>query len=267
MTSQVQERTNIFGISLDRLDQAGAIKRILSWCAQGLRGHVVTVNLDFLVKARTDPVFAKAINDADLSLADGMPLVWASHISGMSLPGRVTGADLIIPLCKEAAKTGRSVFLIGSTFEILAAAARKLVAHAPRLEIAGVYAPAFGFSALGPNTELEDFVTAVRPDILFVALGAPKQEIWARYARDHLPVHAVLGIGAGLDFIAGAHARAPQWLQRLGLEWLYRFLSEPRRLGMRYAACGILLPRLMLGEVAHACRRRLGLKMKKTCAL
>ncbi len=113
MTSQVQERANIFGIALDRLDQAGAIKRILSWCAQGLRGHVVTVNLDFLVKARTDPVFARVISDADLSLADGMPLVWASHISGMSLPERVTGADLIVPLCKEAAKAGRSVFFDG----------------------------------------------------------------------------------------------------------------------------------------------------------
>jgi N-acetylglucosaminyldiphosphoundecaprenol N-acetyl-beta-D-mannosaminyltransferase len=258
------QRIEVLGATIDRLGMADAVNEIISWCASGRKGQVVTVNLDFLVKARRDTEFAHILKEAELSLADGMPLLWASYLSGSPLQERVAGADLIVPLCREAARMGHSIFLMGATLPALTKAATQLVKLAPGLDIAGVYAPPFGFNPKNTGGELDEFLSIVRPDILFVALGAPKQEIWGRYARNHLPVHAVLGIGAGIEFIAGVRKRAPRWLQHIGLEWAYRFCREPGRLGQRYLECALILPSLILKDVFRLLQRGFRMRTSRT---
>jgi N-acetylglucosaminyldiphosphoundecaprenol N-acetyl-beta-D-mannosaminyltransferase len=250
-------RTTVFGVDIDVTTSASAVERILSWCRLGWRQLVVTPNLDHVVALRSNPKLAAAYERAGLVLADGMPLVWASRLGGPPLPERVTGADLIQPLCRAAAQEGLSVFFLGSRMPVLEEAARRLSAMAPGLKVAGLYEPPHGadFDA-AEDDRIVELIRAAKPDILFLALGMPKQEIWAARNMDRLETHAVLCIGAGLDYIAGKVSRAPRILQRTGLEWVWRLLSEPARLGPRYGRDIAWVPRLFLEQLLHVWRRR-----------
>ncbi|MFN4090626.1 MAG: WecB/TagA/CpsF family glycosyltransferase [Alphaproteobacteria bacterium] len=256
-THRRDPRAKVFGIDIDATTSASAVECVLSWCRLGWRKLVVTPNLDHVVALRTNPALVAAYARADLVLADGMPLVWASRLGGPRLPERVTGADLIEPLCRAAALEGLTVFFLGSRLPVLEEAARRLSARAPGLQIVGMYEPPHGaaFDA-AEDDRIVEAVRAARPDILFVALGMPKQELWAARNLDRLETHAVLCIGAGLDYIAGKVARAPRMLQRIGLEWLWRMLSEPSRLGSRYLRDIAWVPRLFLEQIAYVWRRR-----------
>jgi len=243
-------KSRVFGIAVDVLDTAEAIRRILADCRARRGGYVVTANLDHAIKLRGDRAFRAAYDGARLVLADGMPLVWASRLRGPALPERVAGSDLVRPLCAAAARQGCSVFLLGTTLPALAAAARRLCAESPALVIAGAYAPGGGFSAESPeNAEIAARLQSARPDLLLLALGAPKQELWARRWAGTTGIGMAICVGAGLDFIAGHQQRAPRWLRRLGLEWLHRALSQPARLGPRYLRNLLWLPRLLLEQL------------------
>jgi len=240
----------VFGVEVDAIDAAAAIDRIVEWCREGTRGYVVTANVDHTIMLRRDAAFRAAYSGALMVVADGAPLVWASRLGGLRLPERVAGSDLVRPLCAAAARDGLSVFLLGTTLETLARAAQRLVAASPDLQIAGVYAPPFGFGPDAPeNAEVAGVLATCRPDILLIALGAPKQEIWAHRWVERLDVHVALCVGASLDFIAGSQTRAPIWLQKVGLEWLHRALSQPARLGPRYLRNLIWLPRLFAEQI------------------
>jgi N-acetylglucosaminyldiphosphoundecaprenol N-acetyl-beta-D-mannosaminyltransferase len=166
----------------------------------------------------------------------------------------VTGADLVIPLCRTAAREDLSVFLFGTTFGTLAECGRRLTGSISGLRIAGTYSPPFGFERDAYERELaSNIIQAAAPDILFIALGVPKQEIWARdYARK-LNCQ-VICVGAGLDFIAGAQRRAPAVLRQIGFEWLWRAVTEPRRLGIRYLTILCWLPLLLARELVTTVR-------------
>lgn len=246
-------RTRIFGMDIDVVTPEQAVARILRWCETGERHIVVTPNMDHAVALRANDALRAVYDRAGLVLADGMPLVWASRLGGQALPGRVTGSDLIEPLCREGA--GRSIFLFGSTLPTLSAAARRLRRSCPNVEVAGVYAPPFGAAFdEAENDRIIEAVNSLRPDIVLVALGMPKQELWAGRNLHRLDTHAVLCIGAGLDYLAGTVRRAPKLLQRLGFEWLWRAATEPARLGPRYARNIAHLPLLL----AEQWRRRSG---------
>jgi len=162
--------------------------------------------------------------------------VWAARLLGKPLPERVSGSDLFPGLCKAAAGTGLRIFLLGGREGAAEEAARILEQRYPGLLFAGTYAPPFGFEK--DPAENERAIAAVRaagPDILFVALGAPKQEIWMYENRERLGVPVLVGVGAAFDLVAGMVRRAPKWMRKAGLEWLHRALLEPRRLGRRYA--------------------------------
>jgi N-acetylglucosaminyldiphosphoundecaprenol N-acetyl-beta-D-mannosaminyltransferase len=227
-------RRRILNVDVHCLDQAQAIGEILEWCDSGTSGVVVTPNLDHVLKLESHAGFRAAYERARMVLADGAPLVWASRLIGTPVP-HVPGSDLIQPLCAAAAARGHSVFLLGTTLDALAKAARRLVRDNPGLVIAGVYSPPFGFEKSPAELALiDEVINVARPNIVLAALGAPKQEIWASTAIDRIDANAVLCIGAGLDFIAGSLKRAPRAVRAAGLEWLWRALSEPRRLGRRY---------------------------------
>ncbi|MEL6111632.1 MAG: WecB/TagA/CpsF family glycosyltransferase [Pseudomonadota bacterium] len=241
-TSDTDTRTNdadrvrLFSVNVDRLSQAQAVDQIMQWADQKTPHTVITPNLDHMAKLPGDPLFQSAYDAADLVLADGMPLVWLSRLEGAPLPERVTGSDLILPVCARAAQSDKRIFLMGSTVERLTAAKEALQNLFPALVISGIHAPPFGFDK--DELAQEEAVNAINEagtDLAFVALGAPKQEVWCQAYRKNLHCGVLMNIGAGLDFLTGDVKRAPEWMQKTGLEWVWRAASEPARLGPRYA--------------------------------
>lgn len=213
---------------------------------------LATVNLDHLAKLRGSAAFRDAYAAHDLVVADGNPIVWLSRIAGRPV-SLVPGSDLVLPLARLAAEAGEPVALVGSTGDVLARAAGRLRAEIPSLRIAAIHAPSQGFDPDGPEAErlIEDLAQS-GAGLSFLALGAPRQEILAARGRRALPAMGFASVGAGLDFLAGNQRRAPRWVRRIAMEWLWRMAHSPRRLGMRYLRCGLILPGLAL----EAMRRR-----------
>lgn len=217
---------------------------------------VFTLNLDHLVKLRTDAAFRRAYAQASLVCADGAPIVWLARRQGATLE-RTTGADLVVPLARAAAAARLGVFLLGTTDEVLGLAGRRLNAICDgSLDICGTLSPSAGFDPHGPEADAAlETVRRSGARICLVALGAPKQEVLAaRAATLGIPVTFVC-VGAALDFLAGKQTRAPEWMQRRGLEWLWRLSTNPARLAARYARCALVLAAIAIVKPA---RDRLG---------
>lgn len=229
-----RERLALSGLLVDRVDVAQAASRIAAYLGTRRLHQVVTVNLDFLRLARADAEFRETVNSADLAVADGMPLVWASRLAGRPLPDRVTGNALVEECCRLSAGTGASIFLLGARPGIADAAARVITKSYPGAVIAGSYSPPFGPRSAEDDRALVDRINRSGARMLFVALGAPRQDTWIRAHRHELDVELAMGVGCALDVLAGAVPRAPRWMQQVGLEWLHRFRLEPRRLWHRY---------------------------------
>ena len=227
-------RVELAGARIDRVDLALAVSRISGFLADGARHQIVTVNLDFLRIARQNDPFREAINRADLAVADGMPLVWVSRLKNDPLPERVTGNELVDECCALAAAAGRGVFLLGAGEGVAAVAAEKLQERHPGLRIAGVYSPPFGPPSASEDDHIIELINAATPAFLFVALGAPRQDLWIQQHLHRLDVSVAMGVGCVLDLLAGNVQRAPAWMQRGGLEWTYRLMQEPGRLWRRY---------------------------------
>ena len=234
LLSAPPDRLMILGVRADRLDMAGALARSEALIEQhrqrgGPAEQIVTVNPEFVWAARKDAAFRETINQAALVLADGIGIVWASRILRCPFPERVTGTDLLPRLAGRCAARGYRLFLLGAAPGVAEAAARILQQRAPQLEIAGTCA---GSPAPAEAEQILALIRAARPDALAVAYGAPRQELWIRQhaqALGEAGVGVALGVGGAFDFIAGRVPRAPRWMQRAGLEWVFRLLRQPRR--------------------------------------
>ena len=235
-------RVNIAGVPIDRVDMAAAVERLREALAQRRQLHVATVNLDFLVKAQRRPELMDVLGRTELNVADGMPVVWLSSLVGRPVPTRVAGADLMPRLMTEAAAFGMGVFLLGGEGGAARAAANWLAEHAPGLTVSGWHEPPRA-SLDAPDEEgLVEMINSSGASVLLVALGNPKQELWIARNRHRLPgVLVAVGVGCVIDLWAGRVRRAPEWMQRAGLEWLYRLLHEPRRLAARFTSDAIWL--------------------------
>ena len=249
---------DVAGIHIDCLTRAEVRSRIVELVQSGRPHQVVTVNTDFLNIGHRDPGFIDLLNAAAVSVPDGMPLLWLSQLLGRPLPERITGTDLLMDSAGLAAEHGWSLFLLGAAPGVAQEAARRLSERFPGLRIAGTYSPPI---YEGRNRLLEarmvDVVRAARPDMLFVAMGAPKQECWIYEELEALGVPVCIGIGGVLNFITGRIPRAPQMLQRAGLEWLFRLVLEPRRLWRRYLVEDTqALMRVLIYHRGAAVRRR-----------
>jgi N-acetylglucosaminyldiphosphoundecaprenol N-acetyl-beta-D-mannosaminyltransferase len=186
------------------------------------------------------PNYAEAVKAADLRLVDGMPLVWASRLQGTPLPGRVAGSDLVYSLSRAMAEHGRSVYLLGGEPGTASAAAGELQRQYPELIVAGTDCPAHGFESDDQQMHLlKERLVSAKPDMVFVALGSPKQEFLIQKLMPLLPSTWWIGIGISFSFVCGHVRRAPTWMQRIGLEWIHRLCQEPRRLAKRYLLHGL----------------------------
>lgn len=213
---------------------------------------LATLNLDHLVKLARDPAFAAAYQAQDFVTADGRPVVWLSRLAGRRVE-LVTGSDLIRPLMQVAADTGAKVGFLGATRPTLDAAAARLQSDIPGLAVDCTVAPPMGFDPEGDAArEALARMQAAGVRLCLVALGAPKQERFAAFARNITPEIGFASIGAGLDFIAGSQRRAPRWVRVMAMEWMWRMLSDPRRLALRYLRAALILP----GQAWRAWRMR-----------
>ena len=214
--------------------------------ATGRGFAVATLNLDHLVKMGRDPHFAAAYRAQTHVVADGNPVVWLRRLMGRPVD-LVPGSELIAPLAALAARAGMPVALYGADQATLALAADRLSADHPGLAVVARIAPAFGFDPSGPGAAADLARLAdAGARLVFLALGAPKQEILAARGRQLQPALGFVSVGAGLDFIADRQVRAPLWVRRIAMEWLWRMLSHPRRLARRYWDCAVILPGLAL---------------------
>lgn len=213
---------------------------------------LATLNLDHLTKLPRDPAFLAAYRAHDMVVADGRPIVWLSKLARQPVE-LMPGSDMILPLCALAAETGTKISLIGSSDAALQGAAQALTGRTAGLEVVHIHAPAYGFDPQGAAAEalLAD-LAASGAGLCFIALGAPKQELFAALGREKAPRVGFASIGAGLDFLSGHQVRAPRIMRMLALEWLWRALQAPRRMVPRYAKCFAILP----GLVVQALRQR-----------
>ncbi len=252
-------RTGSGHVAVNTPDAPSLLSAVAARLAEGRGFAVATLNLDHLVKLRASEAFRRAYAAQDFVTADGNPVVWLSRLAGRPV-ALAAGADLVVPLAETAARAGASLALVGATEETLASAGADLRRRVPGLEIALEFAPGRGFDPDG--AEADRIIAAIRASgarLVLLALGAPRQEIFAARAARALPGVGFASIGASLDFLAGSQSRAPAWVRRAALEWLWRLLSEPKRLAARYAQCAFLLPQLAVRVLAD----RLGLSGRR----
>lgn len=229
------EKVQIGKAYVNNVTPQEAILEIERLIASNAKTYVVTPNLDHIVKLEQDPEFERCYAHAGLVLADGNPLIWASKVLGTPLKALVTGSDLFPALCQHAAERGHRVYFLGGLEGVAEKAAVNLTQKFPGLQVVGTYSPPFGFDKDDvENGRILDMVNAVKPHLLFVGVGAPKQEKWMFRNLEYLNINVALGIGASFDFEAGTIKRAPKPVRDMRMEWFWRFSSEPTRLFKRY---------------------------------
>jgi len=219
---------------IDALTFDEAVDEIERLIEVGEGGSVFTPNVDHLVELEVNTSFRAAYEHAALCLVDGQPLLWASHLLGTPLPEKISGSDLILPLVRRAEQKRWRVYLIGGGQGVAAEAAQKLRAKFD-VDIVGIEAPRVAPTGHPIEGQVViDRIALARPHLVFVAFGAPKQELFIHHALPSIRPAVAVGVGAGFDFIAGRMKRAPRWISESGLEWVFRLAQEPRRLATRY---------------------------------
>lgn len=225
----------LLGVRVSNIDFDDLCALLRRWVDERSVHCVFTPNVDHIVRCDRDAAFRDAYDRASLRIVDGMILMWAARLLGKPVAAKLSGSDMVPRLSEVAAREGYRVFLFGAAPGVADEAAERLRDRYPGLTIAGTYSPPMGFEKdEQENGKAIEAVRSANADLLFVALGSPKQEVWMARHRDALGVPLMMGIGATLDFVSGRVRRAPVWMQNAGLEWVWRLAQEPRRLWRRY---------------------------------
>lgn len=244
----------ILGVRVDDVTTEETVAALAGYIAEGTPHQVVTVNPEFVVRAREDAAFRRVLEGADLALPDGQGLLIAARAYGRRLRERVCGSDLVPLLGRVGAERGWRLFFLGAAPGVAERAAEVLLRTSPGLRIVGTYA---GSPAEEEEEGIVERVRRAAPDILFVAYGAPRQDLWIHRNLDRLGVPVCMGVGGSLDFVAGVARRAPIWMRRAGLEWLHRLVHQPwrwrRMLALPRFAWLVLRERLADTEGKRAC--------------
>jgi N-acetylglucosaminyldiphosphoundecaprenol N-acetyl-beta-D-mannosaminyltransferase len=243
------ERVNILGVGVVPLDLGRAVTTLEKWRAERRHDYVCVVSVHGLVVSQRDPEIRDALNHCGMATEDGMPLVWWSRLAGFSQARRVCGSDLMDAVCAHGVARGWRHYFYGGSPRVVELLVERLQQRHPGMIVAGHRSPPFR-----PLTVAEDAadiaaINETRPDFVWVGLGMPKQEKWMVAHLGKVEAAALIGVGAAFDFHAGTKPRAPVWMQRSGLEWLFRLMSEPRRLAHRYLIDNSLFIGHMLQQV------------------
>ncbi|HWP98348.1 MAG TPA: WecB/TagA/CpsF family glycosyltransferase [Syntrophomonadaceae bacterium] len=251
-TERQSMRAPILGCFIDQVNKDQALVRIHQMILQGDPAQVITLNAEIVYQAQKDQALRDIINSASLVTPDGIGVVWGGRWLGYPFPERVTGIDILYALCQEAASHQWPVFLLGAAPGVAEEAAGQLVKRCPGLLVKGTH---HGYFQEDESPGVVEEIIMARPLILFAALGAPKQEFWIRSHLAEMKVPVCIGVGGSFDVIAGHKKRAPAWMIRLNLEWLYRLLAEPsrwkRQLALPRFALAILRTRLTYNRNAR----------------
>jgi len=250
---------SLLGMRVDATSYADAAARIVAWASEGASKAVAVATVNNVMEGHDDPSFRDVMNQADLVTPDGMPLVWGLRLLGVSSATRVYGPALTPVVLREAERAGLAVGFYGSSQQVLDRLLAVVHQRFPSLEVVYAVSPPFGDSSPEEDQRTSDEIAASGCRILFVGLGCPKQERWIVAHRDRIEA-VMLGVGAAFDFLAGTKKQAPQWMQRWGLEWVFRLVTEPRRLWRRYLRHN---PRFVALFGAQVIRTRLGLIDRK----
>ena len=225
---------SIAGVYFDDVDFDGAVDAIERYISEGYPHQIVTANADFVVKAQKDREFREVLNSADMVVADGMSIVFASKFLGNPLAERVAGIDLALELCRRSAEKGHRIFFLGAEESVGEKALKRLEAEYPGLNIAGYISPRFGGLSEKEEKEISQKIRESSADILLTCLTAGMQEKWIKRNMEHMGVPVCIGVGSFLDLVAGEFTRAPEWMRKAGLEWFFRIIQKPDKLFKRY---------------------------------
>lgn len=242
------ERANILGVGISAVNMGIALDEIDRWIVRQEAHYVCVTPVHSVMECHRDPILRSIFNKSGLTTPDGMPIVWLCRQKGYRNVGRVYGPDLMLALCERSLAKGYSHFMYGGTEKTLEQLAKNLSDRFPGLSICGSYAPPFRALTPEENQDIVTTINAARPDIVWVGLGAPKQERWMAAHIDWLNAPVLIGVGAAFDFHAEVKRQAPLWMQRNGLEWFFRLLTEPRRLWKRYLIDNSLFVLLFLAQ-------------------
>jgi N-acetylglucosaminyldiphosphoundecaprenol N-acetyl-beta-D-mannosaminyltransferase len=241
------QKQQVLKVGISKTSYAEVVALCRQWAhdrkSVNARAHYICVtSVHGVIMAQDDPAIATVLNAADIATPDGMPLVWALRSFGVSGQQRVYGPTLMLELCRDAARTGARIFLYGGREATLPVLCARLQEQFPALQISGSYSPPFRPLTTEENEYVELLIRRADPDLLFVGISTPKQETWMYSHRSAFPGVTMIGVGAAFDFHAGRTRQAPSWMQRNGLEWLFRLLVEPARLWRRYL---LITPRFL----------------------
>jgi N-acetylglucosaminyldiphosphoundecaprenol N-acetyl-beta-D-mannosaminyltransferase len=242
MTAVLAPRADVLGVQVSAVTMSDAISVIESWIAERSRNYVCVTGAHGVISSRTDSALRDIHNRAGMVTPDGMPVVWMSRALGFKRTERVYGPDLMAALTAISAERGYRQFYYGGAPGVADRLASELSAKHPHLQVAGSYTPPFRKLTPDEDDDVVRVINGVRPDIVWVGLSTPKQEYWMADHVGRIEAPVMIGVGAAFDFLAGLKPQAPRWMQKRGLEWLYRLSTEPKRLGPRYAS---IVPRFI----------------------
>ena len=227
-------RVNILGVGVSAVNLPQAVEEIDRWIASHAAHYVNVCAVHTVMECQRDARLRRIVNASGLATPDGMPLVWLSALCGHRQASRVYGPDLMLAVCERSQDTGRRHFFYGGAPGVTDLLVRALKARYPRLVVAGTHTPPYRPPDTEEDREVLEKINAAAPDIVWVGLGTPKQDYWVARHRSLLDAPVLIAVGAAFDFHAGLLPQAPRWIQRSGLEWLFRLVHEPRRLAFRY---------------------------------
>jgi N-acetylglucosaminyldiphosphoundecaprenol N-acetyl-beta-D-mannosaminyltransferase len=240
-------RSNILGVNVSSINMEKAIETVRKWIENKTPNYVCVTPAHGILDCQNNPELLEIFNSSGLTTPDGMAIVWLLKLSGHKDVSRVYGPDLMLEVCSESIKAGWRHFFYGGEPGVAEELVKKLTTNYPGLQVVGTYTPPFRNLTYKEDQEIISFINSVEPDIIWVGISTPKQERWMASHVGKVSASVIIGVGAAFDFHSGRKKQAPHWMQRSGLEWLYRLLSEPKRLWRRYAK----YPRFVILVVAQ----------------
>lgn len=246
------DRVDVLGVGVSAVNQDDTVGTIERWICARSRNYVCVTGVHGVMESRRDHELRRIHNEAGMVTPDGMPLVWVSRFLGSNRTSRVYGPDLMRKMTAVSARRGYRQFYYGGAEGVAVRLERALVEAHPELDVAGVLCPPFRELTPEEDQAIVEAINATRPDIVWVGLSTPKQEFWMARHLGRIDAPVMIGVGAAFDFLAGTKRQAPLWMQRNGLEWLFRLCSEPRRLWRRYA---YIVPGFLFLAIGQLTRR------------